>query len=355
MVRLLALVLSAALAVLTTSNKAGATARNLTTDAITATAARAAPPIKVIGDLHDPTITKYGSKTYCAFGTGIGQTGGNPGGIRMRTATAASLSMNVAWHDAGAIAVPAWAKRQFPTAGNLWAPDIYYEAATKTYYMYYAVSLFGTRKSAIGVAQSKTPCNKNSWVDKGKILSSSDNTPYNAIDPNVFRDAKGVLWMQFGSWSGGIYMTKMASPTAVIASNAVFLNVAERSNKAVEGATMMYHGGYYFLFSSWDHCCQGASSNYNTRVGRSTSASGPFVGQRGMHLTNGGGSHFLSSTGNAAGTGGGDGFVDTSLDGKKSFWFIFHYYDKNNNGAVRTALQEIAWSAANWPLSSMNG
>ena len=304
--------------------------------------------------LHDPVLTKYGDNTYCAFGTGSAQTADNPGGIRVLTYSGTELSASASFSLAGTIAVPSWTTAAAPGMSSVWAPEIHIDKPTGTYYLYYAVSIFGTQTSAIGVASSKTPCDPSSWVDQGQILSSSSSTPYNAIDPNVFKDDEGTLWMQFGSFYGGIYMVQMASPTAVISSSANFILLATRPTKAIEGASMLHYRGYFYHFASWDKCCS-ATSNYKTKVGRSTNVEGPYLDSNGTALTAGGGTHFLIETNNMVGPGGGDIFVEKKSDGTSVAWFAFHYYDSTQNGLPLGAIQQITWSDSQWPLSSLNG
>jgi hypothetical protein len=53
------------------------------------------------------------------------------------------------------------------------------------YYLYYAVSTFGSQDSAIGLATSST-LEPGSWTDHGATgVASSSSKPYNAIDPNL--------------------------------------------------------------------------------------------------------------------------------------------------------------------------
>jgi arabinan endo-1,5-alpha-L-arabinosidase len=50
-------------------------------------------------------------------------------------------------------------------------------------------------------------------------------------------------------------------------------SLAQRTadNGAIEAGYMFNYNGYYYLFTSWDICCQGTSSTYNIRVVRSSS------------------------------------------------------------------------------------
>ena len=47
----------------------------------------------------------------------------------------------------------------------------------------------------------------DSWFN----ADGSYNTSYapNAIDPELFYDEDGQLWMNYGSWSGGVYILKI--------------------------------------------------------------------------------------------------------------------------------------------------
>lgn len=71
-----------------------------------------------------------------------------------------------------------------------------------TYYMYYAVSTFGSQVSTIGYATSTT-MEVGSWTDHGSTgISSSSGKAYNAIDPSLVQAADGSYYMSFGSFWG---------------------------------------------------------------------------------------------------------------------------------------------------------
>lgn len=63
------------------------------------------------------------------------------------------------------------------------------------------------------------------------------------------------------------------SPSTGKPSSTVVTSLAERfvDGKSLEAAYIFQTGGFYYLFASWDYCCQGISSTYNIRVTRSTS------------------------------------------------------------------------------------
>ena len=74
------------------------------------------------------------------------------------------------------------------------------------YYLYYAVSTFGSNHSVIGLATNTTldPAAPGyGWQDQGLVISSDTFDKYNCIDPNQFVDRDGKHWLAFGSfWTG---------------------------------------------------------------------------------------------------------------------------------------------------------
>ena len=85
------------------------------------------------------------------------------------------------------------------------------------YHLYYSVSSFGSRNSAIGLATNRTldPASPDyRWVDEGMVLRSFvEKDDWNAIDPNlVIEDAKNV-WLTWGSFWGGIKMRRIDPAT----------------------------------------------------------------------------------------------------------------------------------------------
>src|SRR5699024_5605233 len=52
--------------------------------------------------------------------------------------------------------------------------------------------------------------NDNWFTEDGEYKSSKYP---NAIDPNLFYDENGKLWMTYGSWAGGIFVLEVDSKT----------------------------------------------------------------------------------------------------------------------------------------------
>lgn len=130
-------------------------------------------PGTVTGDVvvHDPTMIRTSVGRYLLYATG--------GGVAYKTST--DRISFTAGSDAFS-AKPGWWSSY---ATEAWAPDISYHGGK--YLMYYAVSTFGSNKSAIGLAGSTTGL-PGSWADYGVVYTSTTSSDYNAIDPNLFVD-----------------------------------------------------------------------------------------------------------------------------------------------------------------------
>ncbi|KAJ6512011.1 glycoside hydrolase family 43 protein [Mycena vitilis] len=268
-------------------------------------------PGAVTGNVNvaDPTMCKSSSGEYFIFSTAPG--------IEIRTSpdrTAWTL-VGVVWPDGAAT----WTDEYTGTSnGNLWAPDC--TVIDGTFYLYYAASSFGSQNSAIFFAKSTTGM-PGSWANEGLVTSTATGATYNAIDPNLFID--GSAWyLSLGSFWTGIKLETLSASSGKPSSSAV-TSLATRTadSGAIEASVIYKSGSFYYLFSSWDICCDGTSSTYNIRVGRSSSVSGPYVDESGVDLLNGGGTLVLAAHDNIFGPGGQDLFTDT--DGTV---MVYHYY-----------------------------
>lgn len=77
------------------------------------------------------------------------------------------------------------------------APDVLQVGTT--YYLTYAISLFGSQNSAIGVATSAT-LEPKSWIDHGETgVISKRGDPCNAIDSNLIKVGNEFLSVAFFS------------------------------------------------------------------------------------------------------------------------------------------------------------
>lgn len=288
-------------------------------------------PGRVSGDTfwHDPTVVKSPGGTYIAAYTGDN--------VQLKTS-----SDRTNWRNAGA-AFPNGAPWTTPyTKGdkNLWAPDISYRNGQ--YYMYYSASTFGSTRSAIFLATSPSGLS-GTWTDRGLVIESFANSDFNAIDPNLIVDAQGKWWLSFGSFWSGLKMMALNPSTGKRADNNVIAIAARPKNGgAVEAPFITRHGNFYYLWASFDKCCQGAASTYRIMVGRSTSVTGPYVDKAGVPMMQGGGTQMMSSHGSIHGPGHNAVFSDVDGD-----VLAYHYY--NNAGTAQIGLNLIRYDNG-WPV-----
>jgi hypothetical protein len=157
------------------------------------------------------------------------------------------------------------------------------------------------------------------------------------------------MWMTFGSFWNGIYITELDPATGKrITPSSSLLNIARNSvnpPNAIEAPYMTKDGDYYYLFVSWDTCCQGSNSTYKTKVGRSTSPTGPFRDRAGTNMTAGGGELLLATEGTMIGPG---HFSDYAEDGIN--YFTYHYYDGADQGRSKLAMGEFSYTFDGWPI-----
>ena len=286
--------------------------------------------------VHDPTLFKHG-KTFYVFSTGI-RNEGDPGGIFARRSTG---SLAGPWESLGAIKLPTWTRKY--DVAHLWAPHVVESAGT--FYLYYAASTFGTNRSAIGLATTKTPGDLNSWVDQGPILTSKDGDDYNAIDPQVFQTG-GQWYLAYGSFRTGIKLQRLAGMRTLTGPRvALASNTADAANP-IENPQLFQHGRYWYLTASWDFCCRGVDSTYKVVVGRATSPTGPFADVDGVPMTEGGGTILLERRGDQIGP----GALDV-LDHNGRLYAVHHYYDAAANGTIRMQIREVE-RRDDWPYFS---
>ena len=285
--------------------------------------------------VHDPCIIKSGDHYYI-FSTGDR--------IEMRRSNDLEN-----WHRLNQVfqSVPEWGVQQVPGVSNIWAPDIFYRDST--YYLYYSLSTFGSNRSRIGLATNKTldPDSPDyQWIDQGKVIESNPENNYNAIDPNIAEDNKGQLWLSFGSFWSGIKLIELDTTTMKPYPDAFIYSIAQRSGVgAIEAPYIIFKNGYFYLFVSFDLCCQGINSTYKIMVGRSNEITGPYRDQNNISMTSGGGSLIIAGDERWRGP----GHCAVLLDEEES-WIVHHAYDAESNGIPTLRIEKLIWDEENWPV-----
>jgi arabinan endo-1,5-alpha-L-arabinosidase len=248
---------------------------------------------------------------------------------------------------------PSWIQTYVPswTVGDIWAPDVV--KIGSTYYMYYAVSTFGTSTSAIGLATA-TSLQSMNWQDKGVVVSSNGaSNALNAIDPALFQDAtNGTMWLSYGSYFGGIAVVQIDPSTMKVKSGATPIVIAGGNPVGAnwEGSYITQNGGYYYLWANRGQCCEGVNSTYTIVVGRSTAVTGPYVNESGTALTASGanGTLMWGNIANKLSPGGPGVLTQNGCN-----YFSYFYYDSNQSGNTFLDILELTY-AGGWPVLSSN-
>ncbi len=200
-------------------------------------------PFALVGQTfsHDPSTILRDGENYFSFNTGPG----------IRTKSSPDL---IHWTNGPAVfsQPPAWAKSVAPGFdGFIWAPDVV--RVNGIFFLYYSVSAFGKQTSAIGLTTNATldfAATNFLWHDAGMVIQSTNGDAFNTIDPSAFLDADGKLWLAFGSYWKGIFLTELDPLTGRrVATNSPIINLAW--NRSIEAACLTRHEKFYYLFVNW--------------------------------------------------------------------------------------------------------
>ena len=127
----------------------------------------------------------------------------------------------------------------------------------------------------------------NSWFNKGNF---NNQLFPNAIDPTIYYDTNGKMYMCYGSWSGGIFTLEVDPKTGYLihpktgttsdgrmVDSYFGTKISGGYGKSGEGPFIEYNAdtGYYYLWATYGGLF--SDGGYNMRVFRSTSPLGPFT------------------------------------------------------------------------------
>ncbi len=278
---------------------------------------------------------------------------------------------------------------------HVWAPDVIYNKAQGLYYMYFCTSSTWNA-SNLCYATSEKPEGPYTW--KGALIYSGftsesigatdvldyvtedyalsnyvtlgDEYDYedypNAIDPTVFYDEDGKMWMVYGSWSGGIFLLEIDEATGEVihpeadSENNVDAYFGKRllggGHKSIEGPYIMYdeQSGYYYLFVSYGSLT--SNGGYQIRVFRSETVDGDYVDMNGQYPTKGlnhtyyglklSGNYYLPSLTRAyMATGHNSAFVDE--DGK--MYIVYHTRFDDGQEYHEPRVHQFFLNEEGWP------
>ena len=237
---------------------------------------------------------------------------------------------------------PSWVKDS-----RLWAPDISYIGGK--YILHYALGIWGgIFKEGCGVAVSDSP--EGPFDDLGLTVSWKSHHIINSIDPDLFRDDDGRVYLYWGSLGEGIHAIEMNPDGLTVKDGAKPSRRLSARNS--EAAYMHKRGGKYYLFASAGSCCEGQKSTYHVIVGRSDSPLGPFRGPDGQSLKrmNNRYTALKADRVTFAGPGHHSGIV---TDDNGQDWLLYHCYDSRNGWNGRLLfLGRVDWDEDGWPMIS---
>lgn len=264
---------------------------------------------------HDPSIFKDFDGTYYIIGSFLagGSTQNLYDWISLDTEFQGNFTEDVkaqirGWNDDDA--AETW-------NGYLWAPDIIYNPTMKKYCVYLSANgdnwksniVLLTADAVTGpyeyggtVVYGGFNAETYGETDAPQVLGESEipqryvtygvnNKKWgdmypNCIDPCVFYDDDGNLWISYGSWSGGIFMLELDEKTG-LRDYTVSYETAQHSDayfgtkiaggKYVSGEASYIQkiGDYYYLFVSYGNL--EAAGGYNIRVFRSQQPDGEYM------------------------------------------------------------------------------
>lgn len=327
------------------------------------TSAAAYPaPLVVSGSgmyVHDPYMLRDASGTYWLYGT------------HNTLASSTNLSTFTTVNNGDINPYPSWWStiNTESTGPDMWAPSVYYDSGTATYYQYYSLPVEPDTVGGEALIALVTSPNPNgpwkessaptvitrSWSNTTNAVSAAMNSEFgfvqgtadNAIDPAPFVDASGTKWLVFGSWYDGTHLLRLKSDgtvdTTYTMSKIAFRYWGE------EGPFIypwVYNGTqYYYYFAPINVCCS-ATSTYRIIMGRATSPEGPYYDRAGNKLTDQGGTILLSTHDSIVGPGGQSVFTDI-VSGVDTPTLVYHYY--NSSGVGTLGINRLGFTSDGWP------
>lgn len=249
-----------------------------------------------------------------------------------------------------------------PTSG-LWAPEPEYMGGR--YYLYFTVTDVAdahspeagcANDSAIGVAVADSPAGP--WVPAAApVVAPRRAGPgcdfHWTFDPKVVEDG-GRKWIYYGSYGGGVFVQPLRADGLAAAGTPRKVGAAGR----YEGAEVVRHGGWWYLFASTTDCCNGPLTGYAVYAGRARTPAGPFLDRLGQDLAaaRAGGTPVLFQNGNRwIGVGHNTVFPDAA----GQWWTIYHgidagepFFSARDKLTRRLALLDrIDW-VDGWPVAT---
>ena len=214
--------------------------------------------------------------------------------------------------------------------GNMWAPDIIFNEKMQKWCLYLSINGASWNSSIILLTADAI---NGPYVYQGPVVitgflnTTNTNISYqktdlqlalgslsalpdrynqgskwgnywpHAIDPCVFYDEEGKLWMSYGSWSGGIWMLQLNEETGLRDYDVTYASDYSSKGQGVtsdpyfgkkiaggyyvsgEASYIEHIGNHYYLFVTYGELQ--ANGGYEMRVFRSANPDGPYADTKG--------------------------------------------------------------------------
>lgn len=181
-------------------------------------------------------------------------------------------------------------------SNTFWAPDVV-RLSDGSYRMYYCNCQGDTPLSCLGIASSAAAAgpyeNQGILLRSGMAASEADEdgdlyqaaVDPNAVDPVVFYDKEGKLWMIYGSYSGGIFVKEMDPATGLPLGTGYGKKLLGGNHLRIEAPYVIYNKetDYYYMFLSFGGL--DSDGGYNIRVCRSKNPDGPYEDSMGQDMS----------------------------------------------------------------------
>ena len=114
---------------------------------------------------------------------------------------------------------------------------------------------------------------------------------------------------------------------------------------AIQAPFLFRWRNYYYLFVSFDACCNDANYPHTLRVGRSKDLKGPYVDRDGKRMLDGGGTLLLASDSHFRAPGSNMVFEENGLRLN-----VYTAYDVDNGGAATLRIAPLYFDNDGWPV-----
>lgn len=188
-----------------------------------------------------------------------------------------------------------------------------------------------------------------------EYYSTEVSNGWNAIDPDVLYDAEGRLWLAFGAWHGGIFITELDQTTLMPVSNKaedyprLGMHIFDQ---CFEGCNIFYHDGYYYMTVAYGDI----QDTYNIRVARSESITGPYLDYNGNPMTQADGTIGTRLAGPYAFDGDpgfkGQGHCTWVENPDTGELFLMSNGRTVENGDAKQMIRSVYWLENGWPVLS---